>query len=258
MTSALSLPQRIVGLAAIPAGVVTTAIALTGSAAAAAPVHGGDAVAPARGTSAAAPARVAGVIRQGVAGHLAAHGRLTRHLGDLARASGSGGRRDRGLQTLFGNVRVFSSASTEAAASGQLGRSGTGVSVTCWTTGLDYNGNPIWYRISAPISGYVAAFNLSAHFAPAAHVAHCASPAFAVVYNSLESNLRIRSAPSTTAAIAGYLAHIGSKVTLDCYVTGSAILGDPVWYHAKSPASGYVTGRFLNTGGDPALGVPRC
>jgi transcriptional regulator of nitric oxide reductase len=164
----------------------------------------------------------------------------------------------RSLQTLFGNVKVFASASTEAVASGQLGPRGTAVSVTCWTTGLDYNGNPIWYRISAPVKGYVAEFNIAAHFAPALGVPHCHSPAFSAVFNSLEVNLRIRAAPSTTAKISGYLVSIGSNATLDCYVTGTVILGDAIWYHAVSPAVGYVTGRFLNTGGDPAPGVPRC
>jgi len=173
-----------------------------------------------------------------------------------ARAGGQAG--GRSLQVLFGNVKVFASASTEAVATGQLGRARSAVSVTCWTTGIDYDGNPIWYRISAPITGYVAAFNIAAHFAPALRVPHCHYPAFSAVFNSLEVNLRIRAAPSTSATISGYLVNIGSKVTLDCYVTGTVILGDAVWYHALSPAVGYVTGRFLNTGADPALGVPRC
>jgi hypothetical protein len=175
-----------------------------------------------------------------------------------APARGSGQVSSRSLPTLFSNVRVFSSPSTEATATGQLGRNGTALSVTCWTTGIDYNGIPIWYRISAPIAGYVAAFNLAAHFAPAPRVRHCESPAFSAVFNALEANLRIRMAPSTGATISGHLGNIGSKVTLDCYVTGAAVLGDAIWYHAVSPAVGYVTGRFLNTGGDPAVGIPRC
>jgi hypothetical protein len=248
MTTALGLPQRLVGWVAVTAATATAA-ALPSSAATAAPSAARRVATPPTTRAAAQP--TAGLM----AGSLAA-GRQAAALTRI-RLAPSVARTHR-LRTLFGNVTVFASASTQGAASGQLGRSGSGVGVACWTTGLDYNSDPIWYRISAPVDGYVAAFNLAAHFAPAESVPHCTSPIFAAVYNSLEVNLRIRKAPSTSAAIAGYLGKVGSKVTLDCYVTGSVILGDPIWYHAESPMTGYVTGRYLNTGGDPALGVPRC
>ena len=77
-------------------------------------------------------------------------------------------------------------------------------------------------------------------------------------FNTLEANLKIRTAPATTASIAGYLGGIGSKVRIDCYLKGTPVFDDPVWYHTDSPATGYVTGRLLNTGGDPLPGVPRC
>jgi hypothetical protein len=155
-------------------------------------------------------------------------------------------------------VRVFTSATTGAATNGQLGGAGTGVSVSCWTTGAYYSDSSIWYQIAAPMKGYVAAFNLAAHFSPAPGVPHCSWPTFSRDFNSLETNLRIRTAPSTAATIAGYLVSIGTRVSVNCYATGSAIFGDAIWYHAVSPTTGYVTGRFLNTGGDPAPGVPRC
>lgn len=164
----------------------------------------------------------------------------------------------RSLQTLFHVVRVFARPSSHASVKGKLSGSGTGVSVTCWTTGTAYKGVPIWYQISAPVAGYVPAFNLAAHFSPATGVPHCLTPAFSAQFYSLEVNLRIRTAPSTRANISGYLVSVGSKVTINCFVTGSAIFGDAVWYHSLSPAIGYVTGRLLNTGGDPARGVPRC
>lgn len=164
----------------------------------------------------------------------------------------------RSMQTLLSGVRVLASASTGAGTNGMLGSDGTSVSVVCWTSGPAHNGNTIWYQISAPVTGYVAAFNIAAHFAPAAHVPHCLWPAFSDNFRALEANLRIRAAPTTTAAINGHLASIGSKVVIDCYVTGTLIFRDAVWYHAVSPAVGYVTGRFLNTGSDPAPGVPRC
>jgi hypothetical protein len=172
--------------------------------------------------------------------------------GEKPRAGG------RSMQTLFSMVRVFAAPSTRADVREKLTGIGTGVSVACWTSGPSYKSTPIWYQISAPLYGYVAAFNLAAHFSPAPGVPHCLVPDFSAQFYSLEVNLRIRTAPSITADIAGYLVSVGSKVTVDCYVTGSPIFGDPVWYHALSPATGYVAGRFLNTGGDPAPGVPRC
>jgi len=162
------------------------------------------------------------------------------------------------LQTLFASVRVFTAASDHAAVKGRLQGSGTGVSVLCWTTGMDYKGTPIWYEISAPYSGYVAAFTLAAHFAPAVGVPHCLAPAFREQFNALEPRLRIHTSATTAASVTGYLGGIGSKVRINCYVRGMRVLGDAIWYHAVSPAAGYVTGRLLNTGGDPVHGVPHC
>jgi hypothetical protein len=169
-----------------------------------------------------------------------------------SRASG------RSLQTLFTSVRVFKSANTAAAVLGRLGSAGTGVSVSCWTTGTDYGDSPVWYQLTAPTAGYVPAFNLAAHFAPATGIPHCPTPTFSERFNSLETNLRIRTAPSTTATIAGYVVAMGGKVVVNCYVTGGPIFGDAIWYRTSSPAAGYVTGRFMNTGSDPAPGVPHC
>lgn len=162
------------------------------------------------------------------------------------------------LQALFSNVPVYGAPRTQAKVAGLLGSAGSMLSITCWTTGSVYNNSPIWYQISAPIPGYVAALNLVAHFAPAVGIAHCPNPLFRRQYSALEPGLRIRATASTGAQITGTLVNIGSQVTIDCYVAGSPIYGDPVWYHAVAPATGYLTGRFLNTGGDPDIGVPPC
>jgi hypothetical protein len=164
----------------------------------------------------------------------------------------------RSMQTLFDMVRVFATADNHSHVKGKLSGTGTGVSVACWTSGADYKRLSIWYQVTAPVAGYIPAFNLAAHFSPAKGVPHCLTPSFGAQYYSLEVNLRIRTSPSVTADISGYLTNIGSKVVVSCYVKGSAIFGDPVWYHALKPAVGYVSGRLLNTGGDPAPGVPRC
>jgi hypothetical protein len=162
------------------------------------------------------------------------------------------------MQTLFGTVRVFATADNHAQVKGKLNGTATGVSVACWTSGADYKRDSIWYQVTAPVAGYIPAFNLAAHFSPAKGVPHCLVPSFSTPYYSLEVNLRIRKSPSISADISGYLTSIGSKVVVSCYVKGSPIFGDPVWYRALKPAVGYVAGRFLNTGGDPAPAIPRC
>jgi hypothetical protein len=175
-----------------------------------------------------------------------------------APADGAGTKRALSLQTLFDGVRVFSSPTTASAVNVTLGRWGTGVDVVCWTTGSMFRDTRIWYRISAPAVGYVPAFNFAAHFAPAVGLSHCATPAFSEKFNALGAGLRIRAAPSTAAAVIASLAGVGSTVTVDCYAKGTPIFGDVFWYYVSTPAAGYVTGRFLNTGGDPVPGVPAC
>jgi hypothetical protein len=164
----------------------------------------------------------------------------------------------RNMQTLFDTVRIFGSPNTRADVRDKLTTTGAGVRVACWTSGKDYKNLSIWYEITAPVAGYIPAFNLDAHFSPAKGIPHCLVPTFSTPFYALEVNLHIRTQPSIDAPISGYLANVGSKVVVSCYQNGTAIYGDPVWYHTVSPAVGYVTGRFLNTGGDPAPNVPRC
>lgn len=172
-----------------------------------------------------------------------------------AKAGRTSGRR---LRTLFRTTRIYASASEHRFVKGKITRRGISISVTCWTTGAFYKDGPIWYEVSAPVAGYVSAFNLVAHYSPAIGVPHCLAPVFRERFNALEPALHIRTAPTTTATIAAYLRRIGSRVVIDCYVTGTPVFQDAIWYHVSSPASGYVSGRFLNTGGDPAPGTPHC
>jgi len=77
-------------------------------------------------------------------------------------------------------------------------------------------------------------------------------------YQTIVRGLRVRSAPSTSAAIVGGLGGVGSRVSVDCYAVGASVFGDQAWYHIVAPITGYVAGFYLNTGRDPAPGVPRC
>ena len=77
-------------------------------------------------------------------------------------------------------------------------------------------------------------------------------------YQTLVKGLRVRSAPSTSAQTVAVLGAAGSHVAVDCYAVGNPVFGDAAWYHLVSPNVGYVAGFYLNTGRDPAPGVPLC
>jgi Domain of unknown function (DUF1906) len=77
-------------------------------------------------------------------------------------------------------------------------------------------------------------------------------------YQTVVKGLRVHNAPSTSAATVGAIGATGSRVTVDCYAVGTAVFGDHAWYHLVAPLTGYVAGYYLNTGVDPAAGVPLC
>ena len=77
-------------------------------------------------------------------------------------------------------------------------------------------------------------------------------------YQTVATGLRVRSAPRTSAATVAVLGPAGTSVAVDCYTLGASVSGDSAWYHIVAPYKGYVAGFYLNTGRDPAAGVPRC
>jgi hypothetical protein len=78
------------------------------------------------------------------------------------------------------------------------------------------------------------------------------------VYSTLVHGLHVRQKPTTVATVVAVLGPAGSQVVVNCYAFGSSVFGDNVWYHIVKPLSGFVTGFYLNTGRDPAAGVPAC
>jgi Domain of unknown function (DUF1906) len=77
-------------------------------------------------------------------------------------------------------------------------------------------------------------------------------------YQTLVKGLKVRNAPGTSAQAVGVLGVAGSHVAVDCYAVGNPVFGDAAWYHIVAPHAGYVAGFYLNTGRDPATGVPLC
>jgi len=77
-------------------------------------------------------------------------------------------------------------------------------------------------------------------------------------FRTVVPGLRVRKAPHTMAPVVHVLGPAGTRVTVTCFTIGSPVGGDKVWYHIVAPSTGFVAGFFLNTGRDPAAGVPPC
>lgn len=89
----------------------------------------------------------------------------------------------------------------------------------------------------------------SAALVPHSHVHH---------YRTVVTGLRVRKAPHTMAPVVHVLGAAGTRVAVNCFAVGSSVAGDRIWYHIVAPNAGFVAGFYLNTGRDPAAGVPAC
>ena len=95
--------------------------------------------------------------------------------------------------------------------------------------------------------------------APQALMAPAGGPALsAQVHRTTVKNLHVRKKPSTSATVVAVLKNAGTKVTVTCWSRGTKVFGDPIWYHISKPHVGFVAGFYLNTGADPAAGIPNC
>ncbi|HXW44507.1 MAG TPA: hypothetical protein VEL03_06960 [Streptosporangiaceae bacterium] len=162
------------------------------------------------------------------------------------------------LTTLEGNVGVRSGPSTTAHLIGHISPSGTTVTVDCYVYGGQVAGNPVWYRVSRPLSGYLTSYYMDSHYDPVRGVRRCRPPQFRRTYHALVRGVHIRYWPAAFAQRLATLGRVGTRVSVNCYTYGQDIQGDRVWYHVVRPMAGYVAGLHLNTGRDPASGVPRC
>jgi hypothetical protein len=78
------------------------------------------------------------------------------------------------------------------------------------------------------------------------------------VQATLANGLHVRKRPTTAAPAVAVLGPTGSRVDVNCYAFGSSVFRDNVWYHIVHPFTGYVAGFYLDTGPDPAPGIPAC
>jgi hypothetical protein len=106
----------------------------------------------------------------------------------------------------------------------------------------------------------MAAAPASAAPAPAAAVLGPATQAATRthVFRTLVTGLAVREAATDTSLKRAVLGAAGTKVTVRCFTIGQSIGGDNVWYAIAAPRTGMVVGFYLDTGSDPALGIPSC
>jgi Bacterial SH3 domain len=162
------------------------------------------------------------------------------------------------LRTLVNHVNVHSGPSLNSRVVGRVWKRGTKVAVNCFATGGRVAGNPVWYHVAKPRSGYITSYYTDTHYDPVAGLGSCAVRSFSRTYHVLLPGVHIRSAPTAFLSIVRTLDRVGTKVTVNCWVAGEDISGDAIWYHTIAPDRGYVAGEHLDTGHDPAYGVPRC
>ena len=181
-----------------------------------------------------------------------------------------------GTGTVFGTgglgLNVRAAASTTAAVTDWLAE-GTTVRIQCQTEGTPVSGTSVWNRIAG--GGYVSdAFLYTGYDGFAPGIARCdgaepaPSPAPSPDPGSTESlrgtvrgtggmGLNVRSAPSTTGGVVGWLAE-GTTVTIACQTEGTWVSGTNVWSFVASHG-GYVSDAFVYTGHDGfAPGIARC
>jgi hypothetical protein len=162
------------------------------------------------------------------------------------------------LRTLVRHVDVRTGPYPSRRTVGYTAEVGTKVYINCYSLGTRVAGNPVWYHLFRPLRGFVTAYALNSHSDPVAGVVRCKPDSFSRSYHALVSRLPIRSAPSARASTRALLGPAGSTVRIECFSYGQKLFGDSVWYRATWPASGWVAGLYLDTGRDPAYGVPRC
>jgi hypothetical protein len=162
------------------------------------------------------------------------------------------------LRTLVPNVAVHSSPSKKSSVTGVIKRRGTAVTIACYRNGVPVGGNSVWYLLASPVAGYVTAFYMNTHVDPVSGVGRCGVVRFSRVYHTLTPHLHIRGGPGRNYRTVFKLGGVGSYVRVTCFAYGGSVYGDPVWYHTTRPVGGWVTGFYLNTGQDPAPGVPHC
>jgi hypothetical protein len=163
------------------------------------------------------------------------------------------------LKTLVEHVNIRTRPNVHAKITGHITGVGARVVVNCYARGSSVAGNRVWYHLERPREGYITSYYTNSHIDPVHGLLLCgARPGFSRPYHTLVRGVHIRDLPTTTAPIVLTLGAVGTTVIVDCFTYGQSVSGDKVWYHTVAPKLAYTSGQNLNTGQDPASGVPRC
>lgn len=130
-----------------------------------------------------------------------------------------------------------------------------GMRILTRTTGVRVAGTAATAAIAA--AGLLPAAPASATSVPT-HGLAAHAPASGHVYRTLVTGLAVRMAATDAAMKRAVLGSAGARVIVRCFALGQPVGGDSVWYDIAAPHTGFVVGFYLNTGSDPAIGIPRC
>jgi hypothetical protein len=163
------------------------------------------------------------------------------------------------LRTLVRHINVRAAPSLSSRIVGHTGKADAMVVVSCYAAGTVVAGNPVWYHLAKPVRGYITSYYTDTHTDPVKGLVKCgARPVFRRYYHTLGKDLHVRAQPSTHGTAVVETGDLGSVVTVTCFTYGQKVGGDRVWYRTLTPQHGYIAGRHLDTGHDPAPEVPRC
>jgi hypothetical protein len=178
---------------------------------------------------------------------------------DATTSSHSGAAGTLTMRTLVRHINVRGGPSVGSRIVGHTGSAGSRVVVSCYAEGTEVAGNPVWYHLAKPVRGYITSYYTDTHTDPVRGLAKCGTkPVFRRYYHTLGKNLHLRALPRTSGTAVAATGGLGSVVTVTCFTYGQKVGGDRVWYRTLTPERGYIAGRHLDTGHDPAPGVPRC
>jgi len=80
-------------------------------------------------------------------------------------------------------------------------------------------------------------------------------------FHTVGTNVNVRAcsdANNSICKVVKVLKAKGTAVTAVCWIEGSDVNGDNIWYEIQSPVHGSIAGYWVDSGHDPASGMGHC
>jgi len=150
------------------------------------------------------------------------------------------------------NIRSGSNTSSSVIGSRATGQT---VTIDCYVNGENVSGNSLWDHLTS--GGYVADYLVNTGsnnpVVPLCGGIASATSTGAKSYPVFNSS-SIRGGPGTDYAIVNSVS-AGTRLSIDCYVTGESVSGSTIWNHVTS--GGFIADPLINTGTTSSV-VPSC